>query len=183
MQNSQIINRKLLCYDKIDSTNEEAKRQISKGASEGLVIIAKEQTAGKGKPGSSWFSAPNLGLYMSIVIKPYKDQNKLSGITQFAAMAVIKAIKSTTGLEAVIKPPNDVLLDQKKVCGILVERVAKGEVIVGIGINLDHSPTDFLPELQKTATSLFIETKKKIDILDVLLDCFNQEYLAYLSNI
>ena len=183
MQNPLIINKQQLLFDRIDSTNEEAKRQINKGAGEGLVIIAKEQTAGKGKPGSSWFSAPNLGLYLSIVLKPYKSQNKLSMITQFSANAVIKAIKAMTGLEAVIKPPNDVLLNNKKVCGILVERLHTGELIVGIGLNLYHEKTDFLPELQESATSLYIESKDKVHVLDKLLECFNQEYLAYLANI
>src|SRR3989339_1403747 len=119
-----VIGNKILRFNNLDSTSDEARRLIDGGkAVEGLVIIADQQTKGRGKPGSNWFSAPCLGLYLSVVLKPYKNPNDLSPLTLLVAQVVVRAIKEYTGLSATIKLPNDVLLNGKKVCGILLERL------------------------------------------------------------
>ncbi|MDI6731687.1 MAG: biotin--[acetyl-CoA-carboxylase] ligase, partial [Candidatus Margulisbacteria bacterium] len=135
---SRIIGKQIFRYKRIDSTNDEAKRLIVKGVGEGALVIAKEQTKGRGKPGSKWYSPKQVGLYLSAIIKPYKNPPKLIALTKIAAEAVVASILETTGLSASIKLPNDVLVNEKKVCGILVERVRSGEVIIGIGINVNN---------------------------------------------
>ncbi len=147
---------------------------IKKGlGSEGVGIRAEIQTAGRGKPGATWLS-PLGGLYLSVIVKPYVNPQDLAPITQIAARAVVKTIAAMTGRRAEIKQPNDVLLDGKKVCGILVERVASGEVIIGIGVNVETCP----PELAGSAAALNCSLA---DFEPVLLQHLNDEYVAYLK--
>lgn len=172
-----IIGRQILRYPSLDSTNAEAKRLIKAGSgSEGLVIIAREQSAGRGKPGSYWFS-PSGGLYLSAIVKPFVDPRELASITQLGARAVVKAVAAVTGLLAEIKLPNDVFIDGKKVCGILVERVGSGEVVIGIGVNIK---TDFSAELKEKAAALNCDLA---GFETALLSQLNDEYLAYLAKI
>jgi BirA family biotin operon repressor/biotin-[acetyl-CoA-carboxylase] ligase len=181
-----IIGKKTIYYKEIDSTNDEAKRLIKKGAGEGLVVVADSQTAGRGKPGSSWFSPPGAGVYLSAIIKPFKNPQDLGSITQLGARAAASAIRKTIGLMPEIKLPNDVILKGKKVCGILVERTASGHLIIGIGIDLNNPAGSFPSELKNTATSLKIESGKDHDLeefIRVLLAELDREYLAYLNEI
>lgn len=179
-----VIAQKIICYDAIDSTNNEAKRLISQGAGEGLVVVAGEQSSGRGKPGKAWFSPPQSGIYLSAIVKPKKNSNELVSITQLGAKAVVKLIKENCGLDAAIKQPNDVLLNGKKICGILVERLASGHIIIGLGLNVNNQPGSFSQELQNLATSLAIETGQVFDLKKIqanLLALLDQEYIAYLS--
>ncbi|MFH1826651.1 MAG: biotin--[acetyl-CoA-carboxylase] ligase [bacterium] len=180
----QIIGKKIIKYPEIDSTNDEAKRLVKKGLGEGTVVIADTQTKGRGKPGSDWFSAPGIGIYLSAIVNPRKNPNELALITRLGAEAVIAAIDAISGQKAKIKLPNDVLLNGKKISGILVERLASGHVIIGIGVNLNHSREDFPPELQATATSLKTETGQNFvpDVFaDLLVSALDLAYLAYLG--
>jgi BirA family biotin operon repressor/biotin-[acetyl-CoA-carboxylase] ligase len=172
-----IIGRPILRYLSLDSTNDEAKRLIKQGLGrEGAVIIAQEQSAGRGKPGAVWLS-PRGGLYLSAILKPRLNPQDLAPITQLGARAVVKAIAEVAGRTAVIKKPNDVLIDGKKVCGILTERVASGEVIVGIGVNVENEiPT----ELSGQAATL---GRRLSDFEPLLVQLLNDEYLAYLAKI
>ncbi|MFA5839066.1 MAG: biotin--[acetyl-CoA-carboxylase] ligase [Candidatus Margulisiibacteriota bacterium] len=181
-----IIGQKLLRYPSIDSTCDEAKRLISSGISEGTVIVSSEQTKGRGKPGSSWFSPANVGLYMSVILKPFKNPQELIPLTLLYAEAVVETILEIYQLTATIKHPNDVLLNGKKVCGILVERLKNGELIIGMGININNPAGSFPTEIGQTATSLLIESGRQINIFDFennLLSKLNSLYLAYLSGI
>ncbi|MEA3493064.1 MAG: biotin--[acetyl-CoA-carboxylase] ligase [Candidatus Margulisiibacteriota bacterium] len=176
--------KKIIYHNEIDSTNDEARRLIKKGASEGMVIVAGTQAKGRGKPGSGWFSPPDVGIYLSVILKPFKNPNDLSSITIIGARAVIKAIKNVSDLAAEIKLPNDVLINGKKIAGILTERDSSGNLIIGIGININN-PTDSFPD-DIAATSLKIETKKEYGIkgfIDSLLAELDREYLAYLGKI
>ncbi len=170
-----LIGKKLLHYDVIDSTNDEARRQVQQGEGEGLVITAASQTAGRGKPGAGWFS-PKGNLYLSLVVKPHRSLRELAPLTITAALAARAAIVGATRLPVVIKWPNDLLVRGKKLGGILTERLSSGHVIIGIGINLARHP--------EQATSLDREVGKRTDLrrfTDRLLRELDKEYLAYLS--
>ncbi len=181
-----IIGRKIINFKEIDSTNDEAKRLIKSGVGEGAVILAEAQTRGRGKPGSGWFSEPGLGICLSAIVQPFKNPNDLGPITQLGARAVVSLIKKVADLEARIKPPNDVLLNDKKISGILVERVQGGHVIIGIGVNINNEADSFPEELRTTATSLLIESGEKFAVkamAGLLLNELDREYLAYLEGI
>lgn len=145
----------ILKYDSIDSTNTEAINQAKRGAEEGLSIVAREQTAGRGRHGRTWVSEKDAGLFFSLVLRPKIKIRLLPLITLMTAVAVHNAIESAFKIECDIKWVNDIHVQNKKICGILAETVEteKGlAVIVGIGINLKTS--NFPPELAETATSI-----------------------------
>lgn len=177
--------------DIVDSTNTYAKRLAQEGCPEGTVVVAERQTGGKGRLGRTWESIGNSNIYMSIVLKPSMAPEQVQIITLAAAVAVIRAIKSTTGIKAGIKWPNDVILDGKKVCGILTEMSSEMDrinfVVVGIGINVNQDEKDFPEELKVKATSLkaFInktkqqETRpyfKRSDIIKEVIYEMEQQY-------
>ena len=183
---AKIIGKKIIHCKEINSTNDEARRLIREGMGEGVVIIADRQTKGRGKPGSVWFSPPGVGVYLSAVIKPFKNPKDLAPITGLGARAVVSTIKKMAGLEPKVKPPNDVLLNGKKLCGVLVEGLASGYLIIGIGININNPISSFPEEIRNSATSLKIESNKSFDIqefADILVSELDKEYLAYLARI
>ena len=145
----------ILRFDSIDSTNLEALRQASSGAAEGLVVIADEQTSGRGRAGRKWVSHKGFGLYISIVLRPQLSPRFLSLITLMSALAVYDTLVEEFGLSADIKWPNDVIVREKKISGILAETTETGTglaVVVGIGLNLRSA--NFPAELSESATSL-----------------------------
>jgi BirA family biotin operon repressor/biotin-[acetyl-CoA-carboxylase] ligase len=151
-----------LYFDSLDSTNEELKRRAADGAEEGLVVSAGSQHAGKGRSGRRWQSPVGESIATSLLLRPELPCGKLSSLTLVAAMAVLRAVQGLYDLDAMIKWPNDIVIDGKKVCGILTEMEAKeGKaeyVIIGIGVNVhNHS---FSEDIQKTATSLDLELEK-----------------------
>jgi BirA family biotin operon repressor/biotin-[acetyl-CoA-carboxylase] ligase len=148
------LNINLLTFDTIDSTNTEALKQARLGAEEGLCIVARQQTAGRGRHGRTWVSEPDAGLYFSIVLRPKIETQFLPLITLMTGVAVRDTL-GELGIDADIKWVNDLHVDGKKICGILAETTdtAKGlAVIVGIGINIKSS--NFPPEIADTATSI-----------------------------
>lgn len=180
-----MIFTKILRYKEIDSTNEEAKRLIKeKKAEEGTVIVADFQTNGKGKPGSSWFSPPGTGIYLSAIVKPFVNLDELPLITLIGAKAALSSIEKISGLKGAIKLPNDVMLGGKKIGGVLVERISSGHVIIGIGLNVNQALKDFPDELQKSATSLKMETGNNFSINETgnnLVSELNRQYIEFLS--
>ena len=141
-------------FDSIDSTNTEALKHARRGADEGTCIIARQQTAGRGRQGRIWTAPRDAGLYLSIVLRPRLDAKYLPLITLAAAVAVFDTL-AQLGIDADIKWPNDILVYEKKICGILAETTETERglaVIVGIGINLTSQ--NFPSELMDTATSL-----------------------------
>jgi len=150
---------RVLYLPSTDSTNEECKRQAAQGAESGLVVIAGEQTGGKGRRGRSFQSLAGKGLYLSILWRPKAASEQLFQLTAQAAVAVCQTVESLTALSPAIKWPNDVLLEGKKLCGILTELEwnASGApdcIVLGIGINVRQTPEDFGPDLSPIATSL-----------------------------
>lgn len=178
--NTKFVGRQILFFPSIPSTMDVARKVAREGAAEGTVIMAKTQTAGRGRLGRVWLS-PEGSLAMSVILKPSLDA--LPKLIMLASLAVVISIKKVTGLQAHIKWPNDVLIRGKKVCGILIENEVKGKqvafAIVGIGININFDPTAF-PEISHIATSLSYELGREIpqtEFISVLLDSLEQLYL------
>ena len=161
----------ILRFDSIDSTNLEAMRQARAGAPEGLSVVAREQTAGRGRLDRSWHSQKDAGLYFSIVLRPALEMNRWPLLPLMAALAVSDALMKSCGLPTDIKWPNDILANERKLCGILVETVETvngSAAIVGIGINLT---SEALPkDLRSTATSIEEITNGKPDAEEVLIE-------------
>jgi BirA family biotin operon repressor/biotin-[acetyl-CoA-carboxylase] ligase len=166
-------------FDSIDSTNTEALKQARTGVDEGLCIIARQQTAGRGRLGRIWISPLDAGLYLSIVLRPRLGAKHLPLITLAAAVAVFDTL-AQLGIDADIKWPNDILVEEKKICGILAETTETDRglaVIVGIGINLTSQ--NYPSELADTASSLENVLRRSVtfsEIEEPLLKFFDHWY-------
>lgn len=154
---------KLQHFSSIGSTNTHAMQQGLEGAASGSVYFADEQTAGRGRGGHSWHSAPGSGLYVSVLLRPQISPSDALWLSLAAGLAVHEAVASVTGLQPDLRWPNDLLLGKKKFCGILLEMQADAmrvrHAVIGIGINVQHA--SFPAELQPLATSLRIETGRE----------------------
>lgn len=159
--------RDVIVFEETDSTNEQAAKLGEKGALGGLAIFAERQTAGRGRFGRRWDSASHRGLWFSILLRPELPMSQWPRLTTWAAAAMADAIEQTTSLAVQIKWPNDLQAHGRKLAGILIEtgsdRAAGYYAVVGIGVNVNHNPDDFPEELRDMATSLQIETRRKID--------------------
>jgi len=181
---TKTIGSAVISYKKVDSTNDSAYALAENGIAEGTVVTAEEQAHGKGRHGRKWESPPKAGVYMSCILRPAMAPNEIPKITLVAAVAVTKAIRRFTGLEAMIKWPNDILINGRKVCGILTEMKAEQDsidfIILGIGVNV-NTPGSCLP---KGATSLREEldgfSKKdnlsRIGVVKIILESLEEEY-------
>lgn len=153
-------------FASVDSTNTLLLEAAANGAPEGTVYLADEQTAGRGRGGHNWHSAPGEGLYLSALARPSLHLREALWISLATGLAVQAAIRSATGLTVDIRWPNDILLGDKKLGGILVETAVEPNTtlryaVIGIGINLNHA--SFPPELAQIATSLQIATGSRVD--------------------
>ncbi len=158
------MNFVVLRFDTLASTNSEASEQAKRGADEGLSVVARRQTAGRGRHGRVWQSPPDSGLYFSLVLRPRIEARFLPLLTLMAAVAVFDTLRELYALEPDIKWANDVLVGGKKISGILAEmtETEKGTaVILGIGINFTSE--NFPPEIAQTATSIEAETGHAAD--------------------
>ncbi len=157
---TSIIGRRVIYLSSVDSTMDAARSEALKGAPNGTVIIAGEQTWGRGRLKRNWLS-PEGNIALSIIL--YPDIKSLPYLIMIASLAVVNSIESVTGVKAAIKWPNDILINEKKVCGILIENEVRGNKvvysIVGIGINVNLKVSDHA-EIANTATSLKNETGK-----------------------
>lgn len=161
------MNFNILRYDTLDSTSTEAANQAKLGAAEGLCVIARQQTAGRGRQGRTWVSDPDAGLYFSIVLRPQMEAKFLPLITLMTGVAVCDTLKNI-GLSPDIKWVNDILIGDKKICGILAETVETPHglaVIVGIGVNLTSK--NFPDEISQTAISIEAVVGKRISADDL----------------
>ena len=155
----------VLRFDSLPSTNTEAARQAALGAPEGLCVVAREQTAGRGRRERGWVSPKDAGLYLSVVLRPALEAGFWPLITLAAALAVRDALEEACGLGADIKWPNDLLAGGRKLCGILAETAegARGRaVVLGVGVNLRRG--SFPEELADTATSVEEQTGRAPDL-------------------
>lgn len=175
------MGRTLKYCEEIDSTNTEAKHLAAAGADHGAVVVANRQTAGKGRRGRMWESPADSGIFMTFLLRPKVDVQKVSMLTLVAALAVSKAVGEETGCLCQIKWPNDLVMDGKKICGILTEMGTSGDqiqyAVVGIGINVGQQ--EFPDELKNKATSLCIQTKKAVSrasLIEKVLESFERYY-------
>lgn len=181
--NTKLLGQVVEYRDEVDSTNNLAKELARKGASEGTLVVADKQTSGKGRLGRNWESPAGTGIWMSLILRPNILPQYASELTLVAGLGVCEAIKKSTGLEAKIKWPNDVVVNGKKVCGILTEMSAEMDrinyVVVGIGINANM---EAFPEELPHATSLKIEGQKEYirkEIIQCFLEIFEKDYNQY----
>ena len=174
----------ILRLDEVDSTNEYAKRFIADGynGDEMMVITAQYQTAGKGRRGREWESLPGTSLMFSMIHKPKTDIERYSMLTLVAALAIRDAL-ADYDIECEIKWPNDIIINGKKVCGILTEcDVQSGYIIIGAGVNLTQE--EFTGELADKATSILIETDDCIEeegLLDDIIAKYEKYYDSFQS--
>lgn len=181
------VAREVLYFDTIDSTNTKAQELAEKGYPSGTLVVADKQESGKGRRGRSWVSPSGTGIFMTLMIKPDINPNNASMLTLVAALAVAKAITSVTGEEAMIKWPNDIVVNGKKVCGILTEMNAQfdyiNHIVVGIGINVHNE--SFPEEISQMASSLMIEAGGKrfhrAQIIAETMSYFEQYYDTFLK--
>ncbi len=176
------IGQEIVYFRKTESTNKEAKKLADKGAGEGTLVVAEEQSKGRGRLNRSWISAPYENILMSLVFRPALPPSKIFSLTMIASIAIVKAIKKTTGLKTKIKWPNDIYYNNKKLAGILTELNANRNkinyAIVGIGLNVNFDPNKY-PEIKEIATSLYEETGKIISrnkLLQTILIEIEKEY-------
>ncbi len=182
--NTKVLGNKVYFFDEISSTNEYAKSLANSNEEEGAIVIADCQTNGKGRLDKKWESNKGEGLFMSILLRPNVHINNIVQITLLSGICICNGIKKATGLDASIKWPNDIVVNGKKVCGILTELSAQIEnvsyVILGIGINVNNK--NFNDELKDKATSIFLETNKEIErakLLSYILNELEEKYLKF----
>ena len=181
------VAKEVLYFDTIDSTNTKAQELAEKGYPSGTLVVADKQESGKGRRGRSWVSPSGTGIFMTLMIKPDINPNNASMLTLVAALAVAKAITSVTGEKAMIKWPNDIVVNGKKVCGILTEMNAQfdyiNHIVVGIGINVHNE--SFPEEISQMASSLMIEAGGKMfhraQIIAETMSYFEQYYDTFLK--
>ncbi len=160
-----LVGRRVLVFDELDSTNTFA-AALPPDALEGLVIVAKNQTAGRGRFGRPWRSRPGAALLMSVVLSPPPELRRPVILTAWAAVAVGEAIRELTGVQARIKWPNDLLVRGKKVCGILIEQGVR--TIAGIGLNLGQTAAEFAALGLPDAASLGMFAGGPTDLRDAV---------------
>lgn len=187
LMHTEWVAKEVLYFDTIDSTNTKAQELAEKGYPSGTLVVADKQESGKGRRGRSWVSPSGTGIFMTLMIKPDINPNNASMLTLVAALAVAKAITSVTGEEALIKWPNDIVVNGKKVCGILTEMNAQfdyiNHIVVGIGINVHNE--SFPEEISQMASSLMIEAGGKrfhrAQIIAETMAYFEQYYDTFLK--
>ncbi|WP_047152596.1 biotin--[acetyl-CoA-carboxylase] ligase [Aneurinibacillus tyrosinisolvens] len=147
-------------YATIDSTQNKCQELAKAGAPEGTLVVADQQLGGKGRLGRVWHSPAGKNIYMSLLLRPVLELQKCPQLTLLTAVAIVETVRDVCGIQADIKWPNDILLDGKKICGILTELNAESDrinwLIIGMGINVNAELDDFAADVQKIATSLRI---------------------------
>ncbi|MGM1046129.1 MAG: biotin--[acetyl-CoA-carboxylase] ligase [Bacillota bacterium] len=165
------------------STQEDARRLAEEGAPEGTLVIAEEQTGGRGRMGKKFYSPFGKGIWMSLILRPTQPLHLTQQLTLLAGVAVRRAIHKTTGLEAGIKWPNDLLIDGKKICGILLESATEDDVvrycIAGIGISVNLKEEDYPDELKSIATSLRMASGHNINRNELICSILNEMESLY----
>ena len=180
------VGRKVCYFASIDSTNQYAKKAGEENEPEGLLAVADEQTAGKGRSGRHWTTPPGTTIAMTLLLRPKIAPERISMVTLVMGMVVAKACRDLYGVDAKIKWPNDVVLGGKKLCGILTELSAElmavNYIVIGVGINVNLR--EFPEEIRSTATSLALELGHDVnraELIAAVLDRFETYYEAFLA--
>ena len=186
LMNTTWAGKKVVYYDETDSTNNQAKAYGEKGEAHGTLFVADMQAAGKGRRGRVWVSPAGSSIYMTILLHPDVLPTKAPQLTLVMAMAVAEGIRKVTGLETKIKWPNDIIVNGRKVCGILTEMSTEIDyinyVVIGDGINVNQET--FPEEIRDTATSLKIETGSPVRrsvLIAAIMECFEQFYEVFMT--
>ena len=182
------VGSQLMCLDVVDSTNTECKRQAMSGAQEGLVVTAEEQTGGRGRRGRGFQSPKGKGLYLSALFRPDLEPGQVSDFTAWVAVAVCDGIEACCGIRPQIKWTNDIILNGKKLVGILTELSLVSEtktldyMVTGIGVNVNQAVEDFSPEIQEMATSLSMvlgRPVRRADLAAQIILALDRMYAGY----
>ena len=174
------IAKEILLFEEIESTNVKATVLAGSGASHGTLVLANSQTDGKGRRGRSWHTPRGTSIAMSVILKPQLEAEYASMLTLIQALAVVKALEEKYGLQSQIKWPNDILIHERKICGILTEMNLKGtqiaSIIIGTGINVNQEK--FPQEIAQIATSLKRENGQVI-CREVLIAAICEKFEYY----
>jgi BirA family biotin operon repressor/biotin-[acetyl-CoA-carboxylase] ligase len=184
-----LLGKEIHSYKVLKSTNELAYRLAQDQTPEGTLVISEHQTQGRGRMGREWFSPPEVGLWMSLILRPQIPPSRAPGISICAGLALAQSVKELTGMDAKIKWPNDCVINGKKVAGILLELSAELDkidfVILGVGVNVNQNKKNFPKSLIRKATSLKIELGEPISrlmFLKLFLKNFENIYLEFKKN-
>ncbi|MCI8579183.1 MAG: biotin--[acetyl-CoA-carboxylase] ligase [Dorea sp.] len=178
--------RKVVYYDETDSTNNRAKDSGEKNGAHGTLFIADKQNAGKGRRGRAWESPSGKSIYMTILLRPQITPDKAPMLTLIMGLSVAEGIRKVSGAETAIKWPNDIVMNKKKVCGILTEMATEMEyvnyVVIGVGINVNQEY--FSEGIKEIATSLYEETGtvyQRSELIAAVLERFEKNYEMFLE--
>ncbi|UCG20809.1 MAG: biotin--[acetyl-CoA-carboxylase] ligase [Deltaproteobacteria bacterium] len=170
------LGRTIHFYDAVESTNLIAIELAQEGEAEGTVVLADQQLGGRGRGDRSWHSPAGVGIYCSVLLRPKMVPAKGQLITLMAGVSIVKAITLKTGLSPRVKWPNDILINDKKVAGILLESKVSGEQIgysvLGFGINVNNGSADFPQGMEFNASSLFLELNRLVDRSTLIIEVF-----------
>jgi BirA family biotin operon repressor/biotin-[acetyl-CoA-carboxylase] ligase len=169
-------------YEHVGSTPS-TQQLLAPEAPEGALVVAEEQTAGRGRLGRRWLAPAGTSLLCSLQLRPTVDTERLPELTGVAARACAEAIAALTGLEPALKFPNDVLVHGRKVAGILAE-AREGRIVLGIGINVNVTADELPQDVDRAATSLLVESGRehdRVELLAELLERLERRYEAWLS--
>lgn len=179
---------KIFYFPTLTSTTEPAREAAQKGCAEGTLVVAEEQTGGRGRLDRVWYSPQYKGIFLSLVLRPPVNPSEASQVTMLAAVALALAINKETGVSAGIKWPNDLLVQGKKVCGILADLNAEMDrvnyLVLSAGLNANHAPEDFPEDIKNAATSLKIETGHTVErakLVRACLEFFEHWYTLWLD--
>lgn len=191
---THLIGRAIYLFTQLESTNQTAMQMAEPSTShptevpEGTLVLAEAQSQGRGRLGRRWISPPGVNIYASFILRPRISADQATVITCLAAISIVQSIRSIAGIEAFIKWPNDVLIHEKKVAGILTELALVHDqvahLVLGIGINVNMDFSLFPEDLKTTATSILIETGRYLDRNRLLADLCNkleERYSRFLS--
>ncbi len=174
---TEVLGRKdYFYYREIDSTNNRARVLASEGYPEGTVVVAEMQTAGRGRRGRNWYSPDGQGIYLSVILRPVLPLKEISRVSLVTAVAVAETLEGELNLQARIKWPNDILINNRKIAGILSEAVTDMDgieyIVTGIGLNINNPLPDFPGDFRTTATSVLVEydhPSSRVKLLQCLL--------------
>jgi BirA family biotin operon repressor/biotin-[acetyl-CoA-carboxylase] ligase len=184
---TQWAGKELYYLDTVDSTNTYAKKLADEGAIHGTLVVSNQQSGGKGRRGRTWESPANTGIWMTLILKPNMNPSYASMLTLVMAIAVAKACNEITKVPCSIKWPNDIVLNRKKICGILTEMSAEmdyiNHIVIGVGINANME--EFPEELQEKATSIRLQNGEKINraqLINRVMVHFEEEYSLFMEH-
>jgi BirA family biotin operon repressor/biotin-[acetyl-CoA-carboxylase] ligase len=183
--NTKILGKEIIYFSETTSTNDIAVKLAKNGAEEGVIVIADYQTGGRGRRGRIWFAPSETCILSSIILRPSLSLKYINILTPIAVVSIVNTINSITQLDASVKWPNDVVIGEKKVSGVLTEtRILKNGIdfaVVGIGINVNVSKDKIPLEISEIATSLYMELGYEICRIHLFQEIIRQFEKRYLG--